>query len=133
MPNLPIPESLDSVLQPFDSCFSRASFANFKLLVIGWILCRRRRWITRVVYASGGLGYRHISAFYRFFTSAPWDPDPLGRRLLNQLINLLPETVEAMVDDTLCRRSGPHIFGISMHHDGTASSYGTGASGKYSN
>ncbi|MCP5020243.1 MAG: hypothetical protein GY930_00570 [bacterium] len=53
----------------------------------------------------------------------------MGRRLLNQLINLLPETVEAMVDDTLCRRSGPRIFGISTHHDGAASSYGTGASG----
>ncbi|MCP5024526.1 MAG: hypothetical protein GY930_22520, partial [bacterium] len=53
--------------------------------------------------------------------------------MLNQLIDLLPETVQAMVDDTLCRRSGPRIFGISMHHDGTASSYGTGASGKYSN
>ena len=133
MPNQPIPESLDSVLQPFEFCFSRASFANFKLLVVGWILCRRRRWITRVVYASGALGYRHISAFYRFFTSAPWDPDRLARCLLNQLLDFLPETVDAMVDDTLCRRSGPRIFGISMHHDGAASSYGTGASGKYSN
>jgi len=128
-----IPESLDSVLHPFKSCFTKPSFLNFTLLVVGWALCRRRRWITRVAAASGALAYKHISVFYRFFSSAPWEPDHLGRRLLSLLLEFLPKKIEVMVDDTLCRRAGPRIFGISMHHDGAASSYGTGASGKYSN
>ena len=124
----PISESFDSILEPFKSCFSRPSFLNFTTLVVGWILCRRRRWITRVFVASGELPNRHISAFYRFFTSARWDPDQLSERLFRLLLRHLPPTIDAMVDDTLCRRSGPRIFGISMHHDGAASSYSTGSS-----
>lgn len=128
-----IPESLRSILLPFRSCFTNPSFRNFTFLVVGWIVCRRRRWITSVAAASGALQSTHVSALYRFLSSAPWRADRLGQELLQLLLDFLPKTIEVMVDDTLCRRAGPRIFGISMHHDGAASSYGTGASGKYSN
>ena len=121
-----IPESLDSVLQEFRSCFTRPSFGNFTHLVVGWIVCRGRRWITRVLAVGSVIGGKHHSRFYRFF-SADWHPDAVGLRLFRLLLPHLPETIEAIVDDTLCRRSGPRIFGISMHHDGAASSYGNGS------
>ena len=126
-----IPASLQGLLNSFAVCFTRPSFENFLALVSGWILCRSRRWLTRVICASGRLGERHHSAFYRFFSSARWSPDLLGQCLLRLLLPRLPQTIEAMVDDTLCRREGPRIFGISMHHDGTASSYGRGAGGAF--
>ena len=125
-----IPTSLQSILDSFASCFTRPSFESFTALVCGWVLCQARRWITRVVRASGRFGEKHLSSFYRFFSSARWSPDPLGQCLLRLLLPRLPETIEAMVDDTLCRRAGPRIFGISMHHDGAASSYG-GAGGAF--
>lgn len=128
-----IPESLESLTQSFRCCFTKPSFRNFTLLLVGWILCRRRRWITKVATAGGALESTHLSTLYRFFSSAPWEPGHVGRQLLRLLLGFLPQTIEVMVDDTLCRRAGPRIFGISMHHDGAASSYGTGASGKYSN
>lgn len=128
-----IPTSLEATLRPFRTCFTKPSFWNFTALVAGWILCRRRRWITQVALAGGALAAKHVSAFHRFFSSARWEPQHLGQRLLTELLEFLPQTIEVMVDDTLCRRAGPRIFGISMHHDGAASSYGTGASGKYSN
>jgi len=38
----------------------------------------------------------------------------------------LPENIEAAVDDTLCHRTGPHIFGAAMHHDSATSTDGGG-------
>jgi hypothetical protein len=121
--------SLQDIFDSFSSCFTRPSFASFVTLACGWILCRERRWITRVIVASGLLGWKHHSSFYRFFSNANWKPDDLGHRLFQRLLPRLPQVVEGMVDDTLCRRAGPRIFGISMQRDGAASSYGKGGGG----
>ena len=126
MPGDCIPASLQGILDAFASCFTRPSFENFLALTCGWILCRTRRWITRAIVASGVLGRKHHSSFYRFFSSARWVPDALGHSLFRLLLPYLPRDIEAMVDDTLCRRSGPRIFGVSMQRDGAASSYGRG-------
>ncbi len=92
-------------------------------LVAGWIVCRRRRWISQVLLAAGLTAATHHSRFYRFFSRARWAPDLLGRCLFELLLAFLGEHITALVDDTLCRRAGPRIFGVSMHHDGAASSY----------
>jgi hypothetical protein len=120
-----IPNSLQGILDSFSSCFTRPSFESFVSLACGWVLCRTRRWITRAIAAGGLRGRKHHSSFYRFFSTAPWSPDAVGLCLFRLLLPRLPKTIEAMVDDTLCRRGGPRIFGISMHHDGAASSYGS--------
>ena len=124
-----IPASLRDILASFSSCFTRPSFESFVALACGWILCPTRRWITRVIVASGFLGSKHHASFYRFFSHARWLPDGVGRCLFQLLLPRFPQVVEAMVDDTLCRRSGPRIFGISMQRDGAASSYGKGGVG----
>ena len=71
---------------------------------------------------------RHHSVFYRFFSRATWEPDRLGMRILQLVLELLPEGMRIVltVDDTLCRRGGAHIWGGGMHHDGLLSIYGGG-------
>ena len=123
MPEQSIPISLGAILKEFVSCFTAPTYRRFTSLVAGWILCRSRRWITRVAQASGELPSRHHAGFHRFFSLARWDPDDAWRALLSILLDSLPTNIEALVDDTLCRRAGPRIFGIAMHHDGAASSY----------
>ncbi len=118
-----IPESFDSVLQEFISCFTKPSFRSFTDLLVGWVLCRDRRWITRVFLAMDPRCRKHPASYYRFFSKSVWLPDRVGKCLFRLLLPRLPEAVEAMVDDTLCRRSGPRIFGISMHHDGSSAAY----------
>tara|TARA_R110002096_G_scaffold410337_1_gene610016 strand:+ start:165 stop:1550 length:1386 start_codon:yes stop_codon:yes gene_type:complete len=110
-------------LQDFNSCFTAPTFRRFTSLVTGWVLCRARRWITRVAQVSGEFPDRHHSGFHRFFSHARWEPDDAWQALLSILVKLLPKEIEVIVDDTLCRRTGPRIFGIAMHHDGAASSY----------
>jgi len=99
-------------------------------LATGWILCQGRHTISRVIQATGKRGRRkHHSVFYRFFSRAAWEPDEVGRALLLLLLPLIPGAeLYLLTDDTLCRKSGPHVWGAGMHHDPLASTYGRGSS-----
>jgi hypothetical protein len=127
-----IPASLQGILFSFADSFTRPSFENFVAMVSGWILCQGRHCISRVIQAAGGSGRRkHFSTLYRFFSRARWLADDVGRVLFDLLLPWLPKDIEALIDDTLCHRSGPHVFGGAMHHDAARSTYGKGtASGR---
>ena len=122
-----IPASLQGILSSFAGCFTRPSCENFTALVSGWILCQGRHCISRVIQVAGGSGRaKHFSSLYRFLSRARWAADEVGRVLFSLLLPWLSKDIEALVDDTLCHRSGPHIFGAGMHHDATRSTYGRG-------
>jgi len=130
-----IPASLQGILSSFANCFTRPSFENFVTLMVGWLLCSGRHTISRVIQAAGRLATgKHHSSYYRFLSRGRWHADHLGRVAFNLLLHFMPKEVTALVDDTLCHRSGPHIFGGAMHHDACRSTYGRGsaAGGKVS-
>ena len=120
---------LGGALLEFRPAFSAPSFENFACLVTGWLLCTGRHTITRVLQAGfGPAAGKHHSAFYRFFSRAVWEPDVIGRVLLQLVLRLLPDGVITLtVDDTLCHKGGPHLFGAGMHHDASRSTSGGGA------
>lgn len=126
-----IPSSLRSILFTFRGCFSAPSFANFMALICGWILCQGSHTISRVIVAATaqGLGGKGHNAYYRFLSRAHWCTDEVGQVLFRLLLPVLPETIEAAVDDTLCHRTGPQLFGAGMHRDCAKSTYG-GAGGR---
>lgn len=125
------PSFFKCLLVNFSSMFTEPSFRNFTALACGWILCTGRRTISRVIQL-GGLGdeQRHHSVFYRFFSRANWISEKLGKHVLELVLKLLPEdaAIVLTVDDTLCRKSGAHIWGGGMHHDALLSNYGRGKS-----
>jgi len=124
-----IPATLVSLLTPFASVFARpASFENFQALVAGWILCPGRHTISRVIQAALSMvpQAKHHSAFYRFFSRSAWSADALGAVLLDQLVPFAGSEVILIVDDTLCHRTGPHLYAGAMHHDALRSTYGRG-------
>ncbi len=127
-----IPASFQGILDSFAGCFTRPSFENFVALVSGWILCSGRHRISRVIQvAGGGARMKHFSSLYRFLSRARWHADDVSRVIFGQLVRWLPADIEALVDDTLCHRGGPHIFAGGMHHDASRSTYGRGtASGR---
>ena len=122
-----IPATLESILLAFAPCFTAPSLENFVAIVSGWILCSGRRCISRVIQAAcGSARTKHFSTLYRFLSRARWSADHLGEVLFRLLLRWLPEDIDAMVDDTLCHRGGPHIFAGGMHHDTSRSTYGGG-------
>jgi len=123
-----IPSTFHVLFLNFKSLFTSRSFDNFVTLVTGWICCTGRHSISRVILAGLGRARRkHHSALYRFFSRASWLMDDLARVLLPLILDhILGEWVYVIVDDTLSRRSGPHLFGACMHHDPLRSTYGRG-------
>lgn len=123
-----LPLTFCILLEPFRPLFTAPSFQNFLTLATGWLLCIGRHSISRVLQFSGAAtGDKHFSAYYRFFSRAVWEPDELGRTLVPLILRWIPAGwLYALVDDTLCRKSGPHIWGGGMHYDPLLSTYGRG-------
>lgn len=123
-----IPTTWAPLLLSFSVTFTAPSFQNFVTLATGWILCPGRHTISRVIQCGRGRGRRkHHSTLYRFFSRAVWVTDALGRVLVELTVPLIPGPIlYALVDDTLCRKGGPHIWGAGMHHDPLTSTYGRG-------
>lgn len=120
-----LPESFESLLRRFSGCFTRPGLQHFVGLILGWVLCPGRHTISRVIQAEGRLAVRrHFSSVYRFLSRGCWTTDSLSAVLFRVLLPMLPESITVLVDDTLCHRSGPHLFGGGMFHDAARSTSG---------
>jgi len=122
-----IPSTFYPLFLQFAPVFTQPSFQNFVTLATGWILCAGRHTISRVIQHGMRLKgrKRHHSTLYRFLSRASWVADEVGHAMFHLVRPLLPEgPVWAIIDDTLCPRSGPHLWGTAMHHDPLRSTYG---------
>lgn len=126
------PSSFYATLFQFSGIFTRPSFQNFTVLVVGWVLGTGRLTISQALRAGGALkSGKHFSTLYRFFADASWIADDLGQVVFELMQPFVQGLVLLVaVDDTLCRRTGPQIFGAGMHHDAVRSTYGSRTGGK---
>ena len=113
------------LLDEFRPVFTAPSFATFQLVMAGWILSHRHRYVTDLIVSSDSVGNGHFSDYHRFFSHARWNLDHLWRLLAQMLINRLigaDATIFLVGDDTLCRKRGLNLFAAGMHHDPLISS-----------
>jgi hypothetical protein len=104
--------------------FTKPGFCNAIVVLVGWVLTQDRHAVTGALVAAGVAGLRHHAAFHRFFSRGTWSPDELGLLLLSKLLELCVcpgAVVELVLDDTLCRKKGPAIFGLGSHLDAVRS------------
>ena len=94
------------------------------MIVTGWILSQRHRYITEVIFSCGRVGIGHWSRFHRFFSHAAWDLDTFSMFLAKLVATILAPgaTLLWAVDDTLCRKRGLTLYGAGMHYDPLISS-----------
>jgi hypothetical protein len=124
------PSPIYDLFVNFSPIFTAPTFENFVWLFCGWLLCLGRRTISRVIqFGTLYGGQRHLSILYRFFSRAPWKAGELGDCIFRLVLPLIPQPREIVfsIDDTLCRKSGSHIWGAGMHHDPLLSNYGRGS------
>ena len=117
--------SFESLLLTFSPVFTEPSFATFRLLMTGWILSMRHRYVTDLIVSSDSVYNGHFSDYHRFFSHAVWDLDHLWKLLAQLIVQHLigpHATIVLAGDDTLCRKRGLGIFGTGMHHDALNSS-----------
>jgi hypothetical protein len=114
-----------ALLEQFRTVFTSPSYATFSLLMTGWILSVRHRYVTDLIVSSDSVGNGHFSDYHRFFSQAKWNIDDLWRQLARLLVDHFfgPDAVIILAgDDTLCRKRGLGLFGAGMHHDPLISS-----------
>lgn len=124
-----VPSTLGDLLLRFAPMFSAPSFANFVAIVTGWMVCTGRHTLTRIITRGGGRARKkHPSSLYRFLARACWSVDEVAQVVFQLALPWIPGfRIVAVTDDTLCRKSGPHIWGAAMHHDPLTSTYGRGS------
>ena len=124
-PAMQLTNSFADLLLTFAPVFTAPSFVTFQLLMTGWILSTRHRYVTDLIVSSDSVGNGHFSDYHRFFSHAAWEIDDLWRLLAKLIVDRLVGQDAVMVlagDDTLCRKRGLGIFGTGMHHDALSSS-----------
>ena len=67
--------SFVDLLQHFAPVFTTPTYQTFVVIVTGWILSQRHRYVTEVIFSGGNVGDGHWSRFHRFFSHAAWDID----------------------------------------------------------
>ena len=60
--------SFDALLQSFAPVFTSPSFETFRLLMTGWILSVRHRYVTDLIVSSDSVGNGHFSDYHWFYT-----------------------------------------------------------------
>ena len=113
------------LLEGFRPVFSAPSYSTFCLMMAGWILSVRHRYVTDLIVSSDSVGNGHFSDYHRFFSQGKWEIDSLWKHLARLLIDGLVGADAVIIlagDDTLCRKSGLGLFGAGMHHDPLISS-----------
>jgi DDE superfamily endonuclease len=112
------------LLQQFAPVFTAPTYQTFVVIVSGWVLSQRHRFITEVIFSGGHVGKGHWSRFHRFFSHAAWDIDTFSMALAKLAVTVLAPGAMSLwaVDDTLCRKRGLTLYGAGMHYDPLISS-----------
>ena len=114
-----------TLLEVFRPVFTAPSYSTFCLMMAGWVLSVRHRYVTDLIVSSDSVDNGHFSDYHRFFSQGKWDIDNLWKHLARLLIDRLVGADAVIIlagDDTLCRKSGLGLFGAGMHHDPLISS-----------
>jgi hypothetical protein len=113
----PSPE-WEVLLEPFASCFTRPGYRYFCAFVLIFAHLDGRLWVTQVILS--GLLDRHFTSFYRFLREGAWRTEAVAEEVWRQCVAVCStpgQRVFVAVDDTVCRKSGRHFFGLGVHHD----------------
>lgn len=111
------------LVQELNVGMTTPTFANFVVLLTGWVFAPRRT-VTNMLLAARVAGEQHHAAFHRFFSRANWSRDALSLAVFRLIVSCLGPVVHLAIDDTLAHKRGTKIFGVGMHHDAQLSSRG---------
>lgn len=109
------------VIQP---AFTRPGFRNAWVVFAGWVMTMGTHAVTQSLVETDVARRVHHERFHRFFSRGTWDPDRVGRLLLERVVARLigpDERIVLALDDTLAAKKGDAVWGIGSHLDAVRS------------
>jgi len=122
MPNLSL--EIRAVLNNFAELFSPTVWTSAQILLVGAILCIRKRTVTSALTVMGRGREKEFSKFHKVLNRANWSPLIASRILLGLLVALVPPKLPLVfvVDDHIERRKGKKIKKKGCYRDAVRSS-----------
>jgi DDE superfamily endonuclease/Archaeal putative transposase ISC1217 len=120
---LSLPKAAEPLVSRFSIAFTAPTFQRVISLLVGCIVTRGRRTVTRVLATLRGVTNGHFSDYHRVLSRAPWSMRPLVRVLAAAVLELVPkgQAVLLSVDDTATRHEGDRVYGKGLHRDNVRS------------
>ena len=113
---LQLSSSIINILEKFAPIFSQPTFENFLFLSAGAILTPGSRTVTNILRTLGRRP-KHFTTYHNFLKRCKCPLLKLSRILCSLIFSMIPGVIELVIDETLCRHSGPKVFGACCHRD----------------
>lgn len=121
-----LPAELLSLIVIFQPLFTKPTWENAKILLLGALLARGKRTVTACLRAVGLSDEKHFQNFHRVLNRAKWSALDAARVLLGLIILVCAiATQDAIIlaaDDTIERRRGKMIKQLGCYRDPVRSS-----------
>lgn len=119
-----LPIEFVSIIFPFAVLFSKRTWHNGLVLLVGSILVPGKRTVSALLDVMGLSQERHFQTCHRVLNRAIWSSRQASRILLTQMIQVCaPSGVLVMgIDDTIERRKGKRIAANGIYRDPIRSS-----------
>ena len=118
-------KEVSEVLLPFKELFvQQRSWEKAQSMLVGAILCRGKRTVSRVLTVMGLSQSKQYGKYYRVLSRVGWSGLAGARILLGMILALLSpkQAIVIGIDETLERRWGSKIWGRGIYRDAVKSS-----------
>jgi hypothetical protein len=119
-------DEVASVLAPFQILFvQQRSWQKAQEMLVGAILCRGKRTVSRVLTVMGLAQSPQYGKYYRVLNRVGWSGLKGAQILLGMILALLTpgKSIVIGIDETLERRWGKQIWGLGIYRDAVKSSH----------
>jgi DDE superfamily endonuclease len=117
---------VSDVLAPFQNLFvQQRSWQKAQEMLVGAILCRGKRTVSRVLTIMGLAQSPSYGKYYRVLNRIGWSGLKGAQILLGMILALLTpgKSIVIGIDETLERRWGKQIWGLGIYRDAVKSSH----------
>lgn len=108
-----------TLFSEFSTVLTKRTHENLNVLLRGAILASDVRTVTACLRSAWPWVTRHFSSYENVLRRAVINEREMTRLMFRMILRLIPEdsVIELIVDETLIRRYGPYVCGVSLHRD----------------
>lgn len=108
-----------TLFREFSKALTKPTYENLCVLLRGAILSNGPRTTTECLRNAWPWAIKHFSSYENIMRRAVINERRMARIMFDLILRLIPDdaVIEVIVDETLVRRFGPYVYGVSVHRD----------------